>query len=59
MSGEDLPTPTTIAARRRTSGELHARTLHQGDELEPGEHYAVTHFATCPSAGQHRKRGQA
>lgn len=33
-------------------------TGHAGPGLAPGEHYARTHYASCPNAGEWRKRGR-
>lgn len=40
---------------RRVGTALRYRVLKKGEEPEPGEHRAVSHFATCKDAQAHRK----
>lgn len=44
----------TLAIRRQ-GGELVCRVLRKGEDPLPGEYRGVAHWATCPTAGQHRK----
>lgn len=46
-----------LAARRDERGDLVVRYLKAGEQPADGEHRGITHFATCPNAGQHRRRG--
>lgn len=48
-----------VAAYRDASGDVRARVLKAGEEPQPHERRGVSHFATCASADQHRKRKAA
>jgi hypothetical protein len=52
-----LPVADGNLAVRRVDGELHTRVVRPDEVLGPDEKRGVSHFATCPNAGQHRKRG--
>jgi hypothetical protein len=47
--------PVLAAARRKPDGTLSARALVRCGTLFAGEHYARSHFASCPHADAHRK----
>lgn len=52
-----LPVADGNLAVRRVTGDLLARVVKPEDQLEPDEKRGVSHFATCPNASKHRKRG--
>lgn len=45
-----------LAVWRDGQGVLRYRYLRKGDELRPGEHRGISHFATCKDREQWRKR---
>lgn len=48
-----------LAVWRANGGILRFRNLHKGESPAPGEHRAISHFATCPNAGEHRRKQPA
>lgn len=59
MPVDDKPTPDgNLAVRRDPNGDLYARVITDAAPLRDGERRGTSHFATCPNAGAHRRRGQ-
>lgn len=58
MPIDAAPTPDgNVAIHRDQRGDLHARVLKAGEEPLEHERRGTSHFATCPNADAHRRRG--
>jgi len=44
-----------LAILRHPDGKLTVRYLKRSEQPEPGEHRAISHFASCPAASSFRK----
>lgn len=48
-----------LAVARQGNGDLIARVLKNGEHAGAHERRGTSHFATCPNADQHRRRGSS
>lgn len=61
LDAQPCAEPTSLRAWRDPAGTIHVRDIDGigSTEIPADARNATSHFATCPNAGQHRRKKQA